>query len=206
VAKKIRIDASDVSKEIRKSGGRVHVPEGEYLVKIHNHEVNKTKNESGKYIRWECIITKPEKYKGKTLRGITSLKKDALWSLRNLIHAAKGTNIAGKVVDFDPETIYGKVVGAAVSDNVYTDKNDNERISSQIDSFFPKDEVNLVGEEAEDEDDDEEEEDEEEDDDEEEEEEEEEKPKKKKKAKKSKKDEDDDDEDEELEDVDVEDI
>ena len=215
MGKKLKIDAREVDKEIRRGGRGVRVPEGEYKVKINNSEVRKTNDGSGRYIRWECIIVEPKKYKGKRLFGNTSLKKDALWSLRNLIHAATKKNIAGKVAEFDPDSLIGKVVGASVSDNEYQDKNDNTRITSQIDSFFPKDEVNASDDDDEDEDDDEDldEEDEEEDEDEEEEdeEEEEEKPKKKSKKKATKKkrskDEDDDeDEDEDLEDVDVEEI
>jgi hypothetical protein len=140
---KIRIDASDVPQEVRKSGGRTHVPEGEYLVKITEGSVETTNDGTGRYIRWTASIVEPKQYRGKPLRGITSLKKEALWSLRNLIHAATGKNIAGKVVNFDPETLYGKVVGASVSDNEYT-KDGNTRVSSQIDSFFPKDEVNFA--------------------------------------------------------------
>lgn len=199
MGKKIRIDASDVSQEIRKGGGgRTHVPEGEYLVKVNNYEVLKTKDESGRYIRWETTITAPSDYKGKKLYGNTSLKKEALWSLRNLIHAAVGKNIAGRVVDFDPDTVVGKVVGASVSDNVYV-KDGNERITSQIDSFFAKSEYEAADEE----DDEDDEDDEEEEDEEEEEEEEEERPRRRTTAKrKSRSDEDDD----ELEDLDVDEI
>src|SRR5262245_31367796 len=93
VGKKIRVDATDVSKEIRKGGGRgTHVPEGEYLVKLNDYEVLQTKDESGRYIRWETTIMDPRDNKGKKLFGNTSLKKEALWSLRNLIHAAIGKN------------------------------------------------------------------------------------------------------------------
>jgi hypothetical protein len=208
VGKKLKIDATDVSSDIRKGGGRgTHVPEGEYKVKINNNEVKTTKDQSGRYIRWECIIIEPAKYKGKTLYGNTSLKKDALWSLRNLIHAAKGSNIAGKVVNFDPDTLTGKVVGASVSDNEY-EKDGKTIITSQIDSFFPKEEINAADEDDDEEDEDTEDDDTEDDDDEveveddDDDEEEEEKPKKKAKKKKKAKDDDDD----ELEDLEVEDI
>jgi len=203
VAKKIRIDAREVSKEIRRGGSGTHVPEGEYLVKLNDAEVKTTKDESGRYIRWECIIVEPVKYKGKRLFGNTSLKKEALWSLRNLIHAAVGKNIAGRTVDFDPDTVIGKTVGASVSDNVYDDSKGNERITSQIDSFFPKGELNVADddeEEDEDEETDEEDEEDEEEDDEEEDEEEEPPPRRRKKKKPA------EDDDDDLEDVDVEDI
>jgi hypothetical protein len=158
MGKKIKIDATDVNPEVRKSGGRTHVPEGEYAVKINSGELLNNSDNTSRYIRWEAIITEPRAYRGKSLRGITSLKKEALWSLRNLIHAATGKNIAGRVVNFDPETIYGKVVGASVSDNVFKGKDGVERVSSQIDSFFPKDEINFAEDDDTDEADDDEEE------------------------------------------------
>lgn len=197
--KKIKIDATDVDQDIRKRAKTKRIPEGEYEAKVHNVELLKTKDGTGRYLRWGFIITKGP-HKGVTVWGNTSLKKDALWSLRNLIHAATGKNIAGKVATFDPESLIGKKVGISVTDNEYT-KDGQTKITSQFDSAFPKEEVNATEEdEDEDEDDDEEEEDE----DEEEEEEEEEKPKKK--GKKKPKDEDEEDEDEDLEEVDLDDI
>ena len=59
---------------------------------------------------------KPTQFKGQILYGYTSLKKEALWSLRNLINAALGKNVAGRSVNFDPEQLEGKIVGAAVED------------------------------------------------------------------------------------------
>lgn len=155
MAKKVKIDFTGVDKEIKRGSSRVKVPEGDYVVKIIDHEVQKTASSKG--FRWKCQIISPAKYKGKTLTGYTSLKPEALWSLRNLIHAALGKNVAGKAVEFDPSNLYGKVVGAAVEDNEYT-KDGKTRITSQISTFFPKDEV-AESEDDEDEDDDDEEED-----------------------------------------------
>lgn len=152
-SKSIPIDFSGVEKEIKKGGGqRTHVPEGDYLVKIVEHEMFKpegSKKSTG--IRWKFQIVEPKKYKGKTLGGFTSMKTEALWSLRNLIHAALGKNVAGKSVNFNPTSVYGKIVGAVVEDNEYT-KDGKVRITSQVSTCFPKDEYT----EAEDEDDDDE--------------------------------------------------
>jgi hypothetical protein len=202
--KKIKIDAREVDEEIRKRTRSKRIPEGEYVAKIHQVSLERTKDETGRYLRWAFVITEG-KHKGVTVWGNTSLKKDALWSLRNLIHAATGKNIAGKVAAFDPETLIGKKVGISVSDNEYT-KDGNTKITSQFDSAFPKEEVNSADDDDEDDEEDEDEEEEEEED--EEDEEEEEKPKKKKKSSKKKKkdDDDEDEEDEELEDVDLDDI
>jgi hypothetical protein len=161
VAKKIRIDFGGVEKEIRRGGGRVRVPEGDYILKIVDASEETGERSGAKYLRWTFQIAEGE-HKGKRLRMNTSLKPDALWNLRNLIHAALGNNVAGKAVNFDPEKLYGKIVGGAVEDNEF-----NDRITSQVASVFPKDEANPVedDEEAEEEEDEDEEEEEEDDDD-----------------------------------------
>jgi TATA-binding protein-associated factor Taf7 len=166
VAKSLKIDFSGVSKDIKRGAGRVRVPEGDYVVKIIDHSLVKDNDTNRtKGIRWNTAIVSPEKYKGKKLSGFTSLKPEALWSLRNLIHAALGSNVAGKAVNFDPSKVYGKEVGAAVEDNEYT-RDGKTVITSQVNTFFSKDEVQESEEdEDEDEEEDEEEEEEEEDDD-----------------------------------------
>lgn len=209
MAKKIKVDMTGVDKEIRKGAGRSsRVPEGEYIVKILEHDVREGR--SADWIQWTTQIVRPAKYKGKKLRGGTSLSRDALFNLRNLIFAATGKNVAGKSLVFDPESIYSKLVGVSVSDNEYEDKNGNPRVTSQIDNWFPKEEAELDESEEDDEEDDEDEVEE----DDEEDEEEEEKPRKKKDSKKryakkpAKKDDDEDEEedDDDLEEVDVEEI
>lgn len=175
----LKVNFGDTDKEIRKHTKKAsRVPEGDYLVKILRGEVKQPQDEDkAKYINWAAQIVKPAKHKGKVLYGMTSLKKGALWNLRNLIHAATGKNVAGKAVNLDLEVTYGKIVGAAVEDDEYEGK-----IRSRINTWFPKDEY----EESESDDDEEDSDDDEEDDDEEE--------------------DDTEEEDEDLEDVDVEDL
>ena len=134
---KIKVDFGDVDPEIRKSSGKSrHIPEGDYLVKVNSSETLKSERTGGRYIRWTATVTEPAKFRGTTLRGTTSLKPEALWALRNLIHAATGKNVAGKTINFDPSLIYGKTVGATVEDNEY-DRNGKTVLSSQIGTFFP---------------------------------------------------------------------
>jgi hypothetical protein len=148
----MKIDFSGVDPEVRRGAARVRVPEGDYEVKIVDHSLVKDSDtQRTKGITWNVQITKG-KYKGKKLRGFTSLKPEALWSLRNLIHAALGKNVAGKAVNFDPAMVYGKVVGGAVVDNEFT-RNGKTVITSEVNTFFPADEV---GDADEDEDEDEE--------------------------------------------------
>lgn len=145
-ARKTQIDFSGVDKEIKKGGGSgTRVPEGDYLVKL--VDVSLEEGPKANYFKWKTQIVKPEKYKGKTIYTNTTLKRDALWNLRNLIHAALGKNVAGKSVSFDPNTILTKVVGAAVVDgDEYKGK-----IKSEIQTFMPKDEVKFDSDDDEDE-------------------------------------------------------
>lgn len=145
-----KVDFTGTEKEIKRGVGRVRVPEGDYLFKVIDHSLETGESSGAKYIRWTLQFS-DGKHKGKKIRANTSLKPDALWNLRNMIHAATGKNVAGKVVNFDPEKLYGKIVGCAVEDNEYNDK-----ISSQITTFFPKDEANLAEEDDDEESDDEE--------------------------------------------------
>jgi hypothetical protein len=155
MAKKMKIDFGGVEQEIRSGGGKAaHVPEGDYLLKIVSHEVRKKEDTGSKYINWRFTIVSPKEYKGKTVYDITSLKPEALWNLRNLIHAATGKNVAGKAVAFDPEAIEGKIVASTLEDDEYTRTKDGEQITtirSRPVDYRPKDELEA------DEDDDEEE-------------------------------------------------
>src|SRR6266516_5795127 len=117
---KLKVDFSGVDKEIRRGGGAAHVPEGDYLLKIVSHEVRKSESSGARYINWRFTITSPKEHKGKTIYDNTSLKPAALWNLRNLIHAATGKNVAGRVVDFNPANLEGKIVAGTTEDNEYT--------------------------------------------------------------------------------------
>jgi hypothetical protein len=155
VAKR-KISFEGVPEEVKRGGGGgKHIPEGDYIVKILEGDWHKSDKGTG--IKWLAQVTQPTEHKGVKLRGYTSLKKEALWSLRNLIFAATGKNVAGKTANFDPDTLVGKIVGAEVTDNEYT-KDGKTKITSQINTFFPKDEAQLAGEDADDDDDEEEEE------------------------------------------------
>lgn len=160
MAKKMKVNFAGVDKEIRKGGGGSKIPEGDYLGKIVEQELRDSAAGS-RYFRWKIQVASGE-FKGKSVYLNTSLKPEALWNLRNLIHAATGKNVAGKQLDFDPEKLYGKLIGMTVEDNEYT-KDGTTKITSQVASTFPQDE--LEGADSDDEDDEEEDEDEEDEDD-----------------------------------------
>lgn len=157
MAKKTKVDFSGVDQEIRKGGGRAaHVPEGDYLAKVISGELRTSEKKGTKYFNWRLGIVQPEKYKGKTLYLTTSLKPEALWNLRNLIHAATGKNVAGRAVNVDPDALVGKVVCLTAVDDEYEGK-----IKSVPEDIRPKSDYNS-DDEAEEDDSDVEEEDEEE--------------------------------------------
>jgi hypothetical protein len=209
-----RIDFTGVSKEIRSGGRAAHIPEGDYLFKVISHEARKSERSGSRYFSWQIqCVSKP--YVGKTIYHITSMKPEALWNLRNFIHACTGKNVGGRIANFKPQTLYGKIFAGTTEDDSYVRDSggDNERevMRSVLADIRPREELNMG-----DEDDDEEEttdEEEEEEDSEDEDDEEEPAPKPtrgkvKSKSKRSRnRDEDDDDEDDDdLEDIDVDEI
>ena len=188
--KTYKIDATGVEKERRKRGKRI--PEGDYLCKITKHIRKKKEGGSSYYFSWTFQIIRNAagglKQAGVPLYYITSLKPEALFNLRNLILAASDgkRNIAGKTINFDPTTLYGKEIGVTVEDEEYEGK-----MRSRAVDVMPPSEIEEDEEDEEDEDEDEEDDDDsedEEDDDEEED------------------DEEDEDEEDELDDVDEEDV
>lgn len=181
-SKKVKqINFSGVDKEIKKGGGGgKRIPEGDYVAKIIDGEFHHNEDSGSNGIKWEFQIVEGP-HKGVKLRGYTSLKPEALWSLRNLIHAATGKNVAGKAINLDIDKLIGKKVGVAVEDNEYTSgegAKKKTKVTSQVNTAFPADEVGDSDDEEEDDDETEEEED----------------------------DEEEDEEDDDLEDVEVEDL
>lgn len=155
---KRKIDFGEVSTEIRTGGRSRHIPEGDYLIKI--MEGSWEEGEKADYIRWRFQVAEG-KQKGATLYANTSMSKKALWNLRNLIYAAKGKNVAGKAVNFDPENLVGSVIGATVADDEY-----DGRLRSVPQDFYPREKYQATEGADDDEDEEEEEVVEEEDDDE----------------------------------------
>ena len=156
-SKKMRIDFSGVPEERRQRGR--HIPPGEYVGKITSWKKKYKDDDKSNvpYLQWVIQVAEG-KYKGTPLYENTSLKKDALFNLRNLIYAATDgkKNVAGRTVDFDPDAIVGKKIGVIVEDNEY-----NNQIRSQIADVRPMSEMedddeDEEGEAEEDEDEDEE--------------------------------------------------
>jgi hypothetical protein len=131
--RKERIDFSGVPKEIRRGGGARHIPEGDYALKILKVEKRwKDNDKSNKpYFSWIMQVSDGPA-KGTNLYYVTSLKTDALFNLRNLIHAVTGKNVAGRAVNWDPESVIGKKVAGTVQDDEYEGK-----IRSRLVDVYP---------------------------------------------------------------------
>lgn len=149
---KLKVDFGGVDKEIRRGGGAPHIPEGDYLAKIIDSEVRESEKSGSRYLSWKLTVAQGE-FKGKTLYHITSLKPEALWNLRNFIHAATGKNVAGKALNVDTSALEGKVIAVTVEDDEYEGK-----VRSRIVDTRPKDELEADSDEEETEEEDEEEE------------------------------------------------
>jgi Protein of unknown function (DUF669) len=148
---KLKVDFSGVDPDIRRGGGAAHIPEGDYLAKIVDSEMRESEKSGSRYISWKLAIANGE-FKGKTIYHITSLKPEALWNFRNLIHAATGKNVAGKALNVDTTALESKVIAVTVEDDEYEGK-----VRSRIVDTRPKDELELEAETEEEEEEEEEE-------------------------------------------------
>jgi Protein of unknown function (DUF669) len=132
---KLKVDFSGVDKDIRRGGGGGHIPEGDYLAKIVSAETRESEKSGSRYLSWKLAVSNGE-FKGKQLYHITSLKPEALWNLRNFIHAATGKNVAGKALNIDTSALEGKTIAITVEDDEYEGK-----IRSRIVDTRPKEEL-----------------------------------------------------------------
>lgn len=126
--KKLTVDFTGVEA----GGGRVRVPEGDYLFKIADYELrHKKDDESSRYIQWSLEILKGPGGTGKRIRYITSLKPEALFNLRNMLTDA-GFKVPSKSVDVPLEKVIGRQIAGTVIDDEYEGK-----IKSVVDNLFP---------------------------------------------------------------------
>ena len=112
------------------SGLGVRVPETDYPFKIASAKGMTGKESEKPYIEYRFEITKG-KHKGKKLRYTTSLQKQALWNLKNLIEAC-GHEVPSKAVTLDFTKMVGWACAGSVIDTTY-----EGRIRSEIAALFP---------------------------------------------------------------------
>jgi hypothetical protein len=114
---KLTVDFSDVG-ERRQGGKAAHVPEGDYLLRLETAEVKKNKNDDGRHVMWVFSIKKPTQFANAgQVYERTSLKKEALFKLRNLLEDM-GIPVPQKSVDIPLAKIVAahKLVGATLAD------------------------------------------------------------------------------------------
>lgn len=122
---KLSVDFSKVS-ERREGGGKsIHVPEGDYVLRVVGCELKKKKDDDdSKYLNWRLEIVKPERHQQHgVIYFVTSLKEEALWNLRNFLEDL-GYTIPKKAVDVPIAKIVEakKLIGATLQDDEYNDK------------------------------------------------------------------------------------
>ena len=148
------IDFSGVPKDIRSGGGGGHLPEGDHLVKITKVEKKWKDNDRSNipYFKWYFqAVDGPNK--GTIVYHNTSLATDALFNLRNLIHAVYKKNVAGSKLSFDPQKLIGKRIAVTVQDREWKKPGaDKARIYSDVVDMRPADELEKDSDDSESED------------------------------------------------------
>lgn len=166
-------------------GGRIRVPEGDYILKCVKVENATSKKSGDPMLVWHWEFAEG-KYAGREIVDRTVLTPKALWKVRQILEAM-GKTVPTKAFNLNVKALVGTEVGATITDG--EPYGDNNRISSEVGEYIDPDVVRGNDVDDEDEEDEDEEDEEEEDEDEEDEDEEE-----------------DDDDDEDLEEMDLEDL
>lgn len=112
MAKKIKLDFTDVSDGFTKVNKI-----GTYLFKIAKVEAKRGATSGKPYLTWELEVLQGE-FKGAKMWYNTSLQKQSLFSLRDLLTAA-GITVPKSVVSIDLDTVIGKVVSGKVIQETY---------------------------------------------------------------------------------------
>lgn len=111
MAKKIRLDFTKV--EERSGWNTRAIPEGLHGMKIVG--VQDTEAGDGTRMLVYALVPESAKYKTRRFPFYCKLQQNQLWKLRDLAVAA-GVKISKSVVNFDPDSVVGKVVAAEVED------------------------------------------------------------------------------------------
>lgn len=117
---------------VESGGGSVHIPEGDYGLKIKEVKGKKGEESGKNYLAMLFEVTQGDK-KGlkKVLRHSCSLQKQSLWNLRNLLEAC-GKQTPAKAISIDLDKMVGLECAGTVIDDEY-----EGRKKSVITAFFP---------------------------------------------------------------------
>jgi uncharacterized protein DUF669 len=117
---------------VEAGGGSIHIPEGDYGLKITKAVLKKGKESGKDNIRFLFKVIKGNsKGVGKTISHNCSLQKQSLWNLRNLIESA-GKQVPSKAIKLDLDKMVGWELACTVVDDEY-----NGKKKSSIGGFFP---------------------------------------------------------------------
>src|SRR6185437_15714286 len=118
-------------------GGRVHIPEADYGVRLSKILRKISESSSKPYLEAQFTVTQGESKKanGKNLYHNFSLQKQSLWNLRNFLEAC-GKTVPSKAVKLNVSGLVGLECAATVVDEDYQGKP-----KSVISAFFPLDDL-----------------------------------------------------------------
>lgn len=116
--KGIRVDFTGVET-------RTLVPEGQHHVKV--VEVTEEEGNAAPYLKWTFSIISDDKTNGSRLYLNTSLAKQALWNLRNLLETL-GVDTPSAATDIDPDELVGLELMVRVEHETYEGK-DRARVT-----------------------------------------------------------------------------
>lgn len=110
----------------------VRIPEGDYILKVAKVQQKKSESSGNPYLSFTLKAVKgPAKGLNKSIQHVCSLKKTALWNLRNLLEAA-GKTVPSKAIKIDLDKLVNLEVGSSVVDDEFEGKK-----KSICASFFP---------------------------------------------------------------------
>lgn len=108
MAKPFKVDFSNTS-----DGGNFYVTPGKYTVKLTN--VSQEEGNAAPYIKWTFEVVGH----GVTLIHRTTLKPDALFSLKNTMSALLGVAVPAGPMVINPDKLLGRICMANVADREY---------------------------------------------------------------------------------------
>src|SRR5690348_16214678 len=120
---------------VESGGGRVHVPEGDYALKIAKTALKKGQDSGNPFIEITFEISKGDQSKKKLFDNF-SLTKQSLWKLRGLLEAC-GKQVPQKAVKLDLHKMISWECAGAAADEEYEGKK-----KSSLVAHFPLAELN----------------------------------------------------------------
>lgn len=126
---------------VESGGGSVHIPEGDYGLKIKEVKGKKGEESGKNYLALLFeVISGDKKGLKKVLRHSCSLQKQSLWNLRNLLEAC-GKQTPAKAIKIDLDKMVGLECAGTVIDDEYEGKK-----KSVITAFFPLEDLGNTSE------------------------------------------------------------